>query len=98
MWEAVIFLVGFLAGGILVRHLIVRAERRAYLRHAHYEPAVRVAVKYAAEHGTINHAQLSKLIGIPSSTASKYLEQMAREDRLRRHSHKIAGAFYTCQG
>ncbi len=85
MLEAAIFLSGFLVGGLVVRQLIARAERRAYFRHAHYEPAARVAVKYASEHGTINHVQLARLIGITPETAGKHLEQMAREDRLRRH-------------
>lgn len=95
MQSAPLFLGGFLIGGLIVRWLIMGADRRSRYLSGIYEPAVRATLRYLHSHGTINVAQLERLLSVSSVTALHYLDRMKREGVLTLHGHRGVSGFYT---
>lgn len=96
--DFIVFLLGFLVGGLAVRVLVLRAARR-FLRpqmmSEHYMAARKAAARHLAVHGTLNAAQLERLTELPSATIQEYLTRMEREGHIKPQGHGGSGQFYT---
>jgi hypothetical protein len=95
MQSVPLFLSGFLIGGLVVRWLIMGADRRHRYLSGLYEPALRATLRYLQSHGTINVAQLERLLSVSGVTAMHYLDRMEREGVLKLHGHRGVAGFYT---
>lgn len=99
MQTAIAFLLGMLFGGLLVRWLIILAERRAVRPHLldeRYVAAKLAVQRYVRAHGTLNLAQLERILEIPGMTALRYLDQMVHDGILRlQGNRRTKGSFYT---
>lgn len=96
--DLAIFLIGFLLGGLIVRLLVLHAARRflrPHLRNEHSIAARRAAMQYLGVHGTLNCAQMSRLMDVPEPVARRHLEQMARDGFIAAQGHRGAERFYT---
>ena len=96
--DIAIFSAGFLVGGLVVRVLVLRAARRflrPHLMDEHYTAARHAAVKHLAVHGTLNLAQMSRLMDAPEQTVRQYLEQMEHDGFIAPQEHRGGGRFYT---
>ena len=97
MRTVLIFSSGFLAGGLILRWLVMLAVRRELKPDefdAHYRASARAVMRHMGASGTINVAQTGRLLSVDDLTAARYLNRMLRERLLRRHGHQ-AGEFYT---
>jgi hypothetical protein len=96
--DATIFLFGFLAGGLLVRVLVLRAVRR-FLRprflDEHSIAARRAVMRHLLVHGTVNAAQMERLVDAPRYAAERCLEEMERAGLVAAQRHRGKGKFYT---
>lgn len=97
--DLVSLLVGFVAGGLVI-YLVVTASFSRGLRAHHYDEqyhaAVRVVRRHFLRHGTINLAELERLMDITGVTALRYLEQMERDRIVKlQGNRRTKGAFYT---
>jgi hypothetical protein len=98
MAMALVLLVGFLMGGLVVRMLMLRAERiqvRPHLLDEQYAACTRAVTRHFKRYDTLNLAQLERLMDIRGLTAMRYLEQLERDRLVKLHGHRGSGAFYT---
>jgi hypothetical protein len=93
-----VFLGGFLLGGLAVRFLLEHAARRHLRPHVfdeQYAAAKRVVARHFRHHDTLNLAMMERLMDISGVTALRYLDQLERDGMVKVHGHRGAGAFYT---
>ena len=95
MQLALLFLIGFLAGGIVIYRLIVHALQRGHTTDSNYIPAARAVIKHLQVHGTINHSQAGQLLSVRIIDAKYHLNQMEKDNILRAHQHNSKDKFYT---
>jgi hypothetical protein len=99
MQTVIALLVGMLLGGLLVRWFMILSERRVIRPHhfdEHYAAAKRAVHRHLRAHGTLNHAELVRMLEIPDMTALRYLDQMVRDGHLKlQENHRTEGSFYT---
>ncbi|HXK36720.1 MAG TPA: hypothetical protein VJ553_04020 [Candidatus Paceibacterota bacterium] len=96
--DSIIFLLGFLLGGLVVRVLVLRAARkflRPRMLSEQYMAARQAAARHLAVHGTLNVAQLERLTEMPPAVLQEYLDRMEREGHIMLHGHRESGRFYT---
>jgi DNA-binding IclR family transcriptional regulator len=96
--QLIVFLGGFVVGGLAMRLVMVRAQRawmRPHQFDEQYRAARRVVQRHFMNHDTLNVRQLQRLMDINIMTAQRYLEQLTRERLVREHGHAPSGAFYT---
>ena len=79
----------------LVQRSAFRASVRPHVLDTDYGPAKRAVVRHLRVHGTINLAQLERMLDITGMTALRYLDQMVHDGVLKQQGHRGAGAFYT---
>ena len=99
MQTLIAFLAGTLAGGIVVRWLMIQSEHRIIRPHLldeQYVAAKRAVQRYLRTHGTVNLAEVERLLDIKSMTALRYLDQMVHDRILKLQTNRrTKGAFYT---
>jgi hypothetical protein len=99
MQIVLVFLAGALAGGMLVRWLMILSERRVVRPHLldeHYVAAKRAVQRYLRTHGTVNLAEAQRLLDTTSMTALRYLDQMVHDRLVKLQTNRrTKGAFYT---
>ena len=92
---ALLFLIGFMAGGIVTYRLIVHALQRDHATNPNYIPAARAVIKHLRVHGTVNHSQVGQLLSITTTVAKYHLSQMEKDGVLKAHRHSGRDRFYT---
>jgi hypothetical protein len=98
MQVAIIFLTGFVLGGLVVRWLMMGAYKRGMRTHEldeQYHAAKRAVARHLRTHGTLNLEELERMMDIPGITAMRYLDQMVRDRVIKAQGHRGKGAFYT---
>ena len=96
--SALIFLLGFLLGGFVVRVLVLRAARRFLNPHEwdeQYTAARKAAARHLHVYGTLNVAQLQHLTDAPKRTVHQHLKHMERDGLIRLQKHRDTEGFYT---
>lgn len=68
---------------------------RPHVLDTDYLPAKRAAVRHLRVHGTLNLAELERMLDIRGTTALRYLDQMVHDGLLKQQGHRGTGAFYT---
>lgn len=98
MQTVVIFLVGFLLGGLVVRWVLMLSERRdarAAGLDPQYAPARRALLRYLRAHGTVNLPQAEQMLSLNGVTVLRYLDRMEHEHLVKPQNHRGTDAFYT---
>ena len=99
MQTVIIILVGMLLGGLLVRWFMILSERRVIRPHMldeRYAAAKRAVGRHLRVHGTLNLAQLERMLEVTGTTALRYLDQMVHEGLLKlQGNRRTKGSFYT---
>jgi Fic family protein len=98
MQAAIIFLAGFTLGGLVIRRLMMSAQRRSMRTHerdGQYRSATHAALGHMRVRGTLNGAELERMMDIPAVTALRYLDQMVHDGILKAHGHRDHTGFYT---
>ncbi len=100
MNEPLLFLAGFLLGGLAMRYAIMRGARRqphGSLLESGYAPARRAVMRHIKAHGTVNAAQVGQLLSVQGPVAMWYLHRLEEEGFLKsqRHPGNDGGTFYT---
>lgn len=95
MQLALLFLIGFLAGGVVTYRLIVHALQRSRAADQNYVPTARAVIKHLRAHGTVNHSQAGRLLSVRVIDAKRYLGQMEKDGILKAHKHGGRDRFYT---
>lgn len=98
MTQALLVLTGMLIGAALmlwVQRSAYRASVRPHVLDNDYGPAKRAVLRHLRVHGTVNLAQLERMLDISGMTALRYLDQMVHDGLLKQQGHRGKGAFYT---
>lgn len=74
-----------------------KAGYRRYLRE-HQMTLHRAVTTHFQSHGTLNLAQMIRLVDAPNDLAVRYLERLEHDGVLRRHGHRQSPVFYTLAG
>jgi len=91
-------LLGALLGALLMWLVQLIAQRHSMMPHAsesEYLPARRAVIRHLRVHGTINLAQLERMLDVSGVFALKHLDRMVHDGLLKQQGHRSKGAFYT---
>lgn len=99
MQTVIAFLAGVILGGLLVRWFMILSERRVIRPHLldeQYAAAKRAVQRHLRSHGTLNIAELERMLEVSGTTALRYLDQMVHDGLLKlQKNHTTKGSFYT---
>ena len=91
MNSVLIFILGVLAGAAAVRIFTAKTKPEPTRQKGGNLPKV---LQFLASHGQLTNDDVQKLLGVSDATATRYLEELEKEGRIRQVGREGRGVHY----